>query len=203
MQTTSGSAIAGYPKNQPLPSGLIESGKAALLVIDVQEKLAPAIADSAQLTARIQWLIGACQVLATPTLFTEQYPTGLGHTLTALLELVTEPVVVEKTHFSAVAAQCLPEPWLQYEQVIVIGMEAHVCVLQTVLELLQAGKEVFVVADAVGSRTEENRELGLARMRQAGAHIVSREMVVFELLHKAGSEQFKTISKEFLRGVQP
>ena len=203
MHTPPSSAIAGYPKSSLASSGLLKAGNAALLVIDVQEKLAPAIQDSAQLTARIEWLIGACQVLATPTLFTEQYPKGLGHTLPELLALVEQPLVVEKSHFSAVAAQCLPESWLQYQQIIVTGMEAHVCVLQTVLELLQEGKEVFVVADAVGSRNEQNRDLGLARMAQAGAHIVSREMVVFELLHQAGSEQFKTISKEYLRGVQP
>ncbi|MBO1520066.1 hydrolase [Oceanisphaera pacifica] len=182
---------------------LIEPSKAALMVIDVQEKLAPAIADSAQLTARIQWLIGACQILKTPTIFTEQYPKGLGHTLPALLSTVEQPEVVEKTHFSVVAANCLPAQWQRYEQVIVTGMEAHVCVLQTVLELLKAGKEVFVVADAVGSRSEQNRQLGLERMRNAGAQIVSREMVVFELLQQAGTEQFKTISKQFLRGEQP
>ncbi|WP_319781886.1 hydrolase [Oceanisphaera sp. IT1-181] len=182
---------------------LMESGKAALMVIDVQEKLLPAIEDSEQLHARIQWLISACHTLDTPTLFTEQYPKGLGHTLPELLALVAAPEVVEKTHFSAVAAHCLPAHWQDYSQVIVCGMETHVCVLQTVLELIQAGKEVFVVADAVGSRSVENCELGLARMRHAGAHIVSREMVVFELLRQAGSEQFKTISKDFLRGEQP
>lgn len=182
---------------------LMKSGKAALMVVDVQEKLLPAMHNSAQLNARIQWLISACHTLNTPVLFTEQYPRGLGHTLPELLALVAQPEVVEKMHFSVVAANCLPEHWQQYPQVIVAGMETHVCVLQTVLELLEAGKEVFVVADAVGSRSEENRQLGLARMRHAGAHLVSREMVVFELLRHAGHEQFKTISKEFLRGEQP
>ncbi|MGO1617507.1 MAG: hydrolase [Oceanisphaera sp.] len=182
---------------------LMKADQAALMVIDVQEKLAPAIADSTNLTARIQWLISACQVLNTPTILTEQYPKGLGHTLPELLSQVSQPEVVEKTHFSVVAAHCLPEQWQRYSQIIVCGMEAHVCVLQTVLELIQAGKEVFVVADAVGSRTEQNYQLGLERMRSAGAHIVSREMVVFELLQQAGTEQFKAISKQFLRGEQP
>jgi isochorismate hydrolase len=88
-------------------------------------------------------------------------------------------------------------------QMIVCGMETHVCVLQTVMGLLKEGKEVFVVGDAVGSRAEENRQLGLNRMRDAGAQIVSREMVIFELMHQADSEEFKTISKQFLVGEQP
>lgn len=197
------SAISGFPKAKPSPSGLIASDKAALMVIDVQEKLLPAIEDSEQLHARIQWLISACHTLKTPVLFTEQYPRGLGHTLPTLTQLVEQPEIVEKMHFSVMAANCLPAHWQDYSQVIVCGMETHVCVLQTVLELIQAGKEVFVVADAVGSRTEQNRQLGLERMRDAGAHIVSREMVVFELLRHAGNEHFRTISKEFLRGEQP
>lgn len=198
------STIFGSPTQaQPFNNSLINAEQAALLVIDVQEKLTPAMADSAGLIARIQWLLGACQVLGTPTLFTEQYPKGLGHTLPELLDVAEQAPVVEKSHFSVVAAQCLPQAWAAHSQVIVVGMEAHVCVLQTVLEMLQAGKEVFVVADAVGSRTEQNRELGLARMRHAGAQIVTREMVVFELLRHAGHEQFKAISKEFLRGEQP
>ena len=194
---------AAHDSHTAAVAPLIAADNAALLVIDVQEKLAPAMADSAQLTARIQWLIGACQQLSIATLFTEQYPKGLGHTLPQLLEQIDKPQVVEKSHFSVVAANGLPDTWQPYSQVIVVGMETHVCVLQTVLELIAQGKQVFVVADAVGSRSEENRQLGLARMRHAGAEIVSREMVVFELLRHAGHEQFKTISKTFLRGEQP
>ncbi|PSJ46076.1 hydrolase [Zobellella endophytica] len=182
---------------------LMELDKATLMVIDVQDKLIPAIDEGERLSARLQWLISACQLLGTPILFTEQYPKGLGHTQQALTVLVEQPVVMEKLHFSAVAANCLPEGWQRHSQVIVCGMEAHVCVLQTVMDLLKAGKEVFVVADGVGSRTEENRQLGLARMRDAGARIVSREMVVFELMHQSGTELFKTISKQFLVGEQP
>lgn len=182
---------------------LIASGKAMLMVVDVQERLVPAIEHSERLNARIQWLVSACHLLATPILFTEQYPRGLGHTLPALTSLLEQPKVVQKMHFSAVAANCLPERWQQHQQVIVCGMEAHVCVLQTVMGLLATGKEVFVVADAVGSRTEQNRRLGLDRMRDAGARIVSREMVIFELMHQAGTEQFRTISRRFLVGKQP
>lgn len=182
---------------------LMEFGKAALLVVDVQDKLVPAINNGAQMSARIQWLISACHLLGTPILFTEQYPKGLGHTQQTLTALVEQAEVVEKMHFSVVAGQCLPAHWQEHSQIIVCGMETHVCVLQTVLDLLKAGKEVFVVADAVGSRTEQNHQLGLARMRDAGAQIVSREMVVFELMHKSGTDTFKAISKQFLVGEQP
>ncbi|MCC4265103.1 hydrolase [Oceanimonas baumannii] len=182
---------------------LMQPEKAALMVIDIQEKLVPAIDQGDTLAARAGWLIQACQILGIPTLFTEQYPRGLGHTLPALTRLTERPEVAKKVHFSAVAGGCLPRHWQDRSQVIVCGMETHVCVLQTVLELLHDGKEVFVVADVVGSRTEENRQLGLARMRDAGAQIVSREMVVFELMQQAGTDTFKTISKQFLVGEQP
>lgn len=182
---------------------LMETGKAGLLVVDVQDKLVPAIHNGSQMSARIRWLVSACSLLDTPVLFTEQYPRGLGHTQQALTSLVEQPEVVEKLHFSAVAAQCLPDHWQDYSQLIVCGMETHVCVLQTVLELLTRGKQVFVVADATGSRTEQNHQLGLARMRDAGAQIVSREMVVFELMRQSGTDTFKAVSKQFLVGEQP
>ncbi|MDV2857562.1 MULTISPECIES: hydrolase [Oceanimonas] len=182
---------------------LMQPEKAALLVVDIQEKLVPAIHQGDQLAARASWLIQACQILNIPTLFTEQYPRGLGHTLPTLTSLVERPAVSTKVHFSAVAGGCLPREWQSRSQIIVCGMETHVCVLQTVLDLLQNGKNVFVVADVVGSRTEENRQLGLERMRNAGAQIVSREMVVFELMQQAGTDTFKTISKQFLVGDQP
>jgi hypothetical protein len=102
---------------------------------------------------------------------------------------------VEKLHFSCVAADCLPDSLLARKQVIVCGMETHVCVLQTVLQLLAQGKQVFVVADAVASRRDSDKQLGLQRMQAAGAVLVSREMVLFEMLGVAGSELFKAMSK--------
>jgi nicotinamidase-related amidase len=104
--------------------------------------------------------------------------------------------VVEKLHFSCVAADCLPDSLLARKQVIVCGMETHVCVLQTVLQLLAQGKQVFVVADAVASRRDSDKQLGLQRMQAAGAVLVSREMVLFEMLGVAGSELFKAMSRK-------
>ena len=165
---------------------LIDASRATLLVIDVQEKLIGAVSDPAGTLARTRWLLAATTELGLPTVISEQYPKGLGHTVASLLEAAPGATVVEKQHFSCVAGQCLPETLLEREQVIVCGMETHVCVLQTVLELRELGKAVFVVADACDSRTAFSKAAGLERMRDAGAQIVSREMVLFELMRSAG-----------------
>ena len=131
---------------------------------------------------------------------TVQYPAGLGPMVPELTARIPAADVVEKIHFSAVADGCLEAlPGFSRRQVVLTGTEAHVCVLQTALGLLELGKEVFVVAEAVGSRRPEDRELALERLRQAGCRIVSREMVAFEWLHKAGSDVFREISREFLK----
>ncbi|WP_110973136.1 hydrolase [Pseudomonas huaxiensis] len=182
---------------------LIDSSQATLLVIDVQEKLIGAVSDPDGTLARTRWLLAATAELGLPTVISEQYPKGLGHTVASLLEVAGTATVVEKQHFSCVAGKCLPASLLAREQVIVCGMETHVCVLQTVLELLALGKQVFVVADACDSRTAFSKTTGLERMRDAGAQIVTREMVLFELMRSAGHEKFRTISKTFLVGEQP
>ena len=129
-----------------------------------------------------------------------QYPSGLGPMVPELGASIPPERVVEKIHFSAVADGCLERlPDFSRRQIVLTGTEAHVCVLQTALGLRALGKEVFVVAEAVGSRRATDKELALARLRQAGCSIVSREMVAFEWLHKAGTDQFRQISREFLR----
>ncbi|MGL6070033.1 isochorismatase family protein, partial [Craterilacuibacter sp.] len=156
---------------------LIHKDKATLLVVDIQGKLTPAIAGAELLIARARWLLGVAHDNGLPVVFSEQYPQGLGHTLPELLAAAPAAQVVGKLHFSCVSAGCLPRELLDRPQVVVCGMETHVCVLQTVLGLLQLGKQVFVVADVVGSRADSDKELGLQRMRDAGAILVSREMV--------------------------
>lgn len=182
---------------------LIDRQHAVLLVIDVQEKLLPAIADAAGLLRGLQWLVGACQDLSLPIVFSEQYPRGLGPTVAPLRQLAPTAPAVEKVHFSCVRAACLPTGPLAQRQFILCGMESHVCVLQTALDLLATGKEVFVVADAIGSRRTGDHTLALARMRDAGARIVSREMVLFELLGQAGTDAFRQASQRYLQGEQP
>jgi nicotinamidase-related amidase len=181
---------------------LLDRQKAALLVVDVQEKLLPAIIDHQGLLQRLEWLLGVAGDEALPVTFSEQYPRGLGHTVSALRQCAAQAPVVEKQHFSCVAAGCLPDSLLQRQKLILCGMETHVCVLQTALDLLATGKQVFVVADACGSRHALDHQLGLERMRSAGAVIVTREMVLFELLQQAGSAHFKEMSQRYLQNRQ-
>jgi nicotinamidase-related amidase len=179
---------------------LIDHDRSLLLVIDMQEKLLPAIHDHERVVDNARWLIRVAQRIGIPVAATEQYPKGLGHTAKALAALLPEGAIGAKNHFSCVAAQCLPAlPGADRPQIVIAGVEAHVCVLQTALELVEEGREVFIVADAVSSRREDDRDLAFARMRQEGARIISREMAAFEWLGEAGTPLFREISKEFLR----
>lgn len=176
---------------------LLNRDRSVLVIVDVQERLAPAMQDSEQVLARTRILLEAAGALDVPVLVSEQYPEGLGHTVAALQPHLAQATVVAKTCFS-----CGGEPAflaalerLQRSQLVVCGMETHVCVLQTALELQERGYGVHVVADAVGSRHAERRELGLARMRHAGCVIVESEMVVFEWLGAAGTDTFRKLSR--------
>ncbi|UTH72462.1 hydrolase [Chromobacterium sp. IIBBL 290-4] len=182
---------------------LMRRQDAGLLVVDIQDKLLPAVHDAAGLLARSLWLTGVARDHELPIVFSEQYPKGLGGTAAELREAAPQALTVDKLHFSCVDADCLPTALTEKKQIIVCGMEAHVCVLQTVLGLLARGKQVFVVADAISSRKPQDIELAIARMRAAGAVIVSREMVLFELLEKSGGEHFKQMSQRYLLGEQP
>lgn len=179
---------------------LIKAEQSLLLMIDLQERLAPAIHEFAEVQRHNAWLQEIARRLSVPIVATVQYPAGLGNMVAALAEGIAPDHLVEKIHFSAQADGCLARlPALSRPQVVITGTEAHVCVLQTALDLLAAGKEVYVVAEAVGSRRPQDRELALARLRQEGCRIVSREMVAFEWLGRAGTETFRQISREFLR----
>jgi nicotinamidase-related amidase len=183
-----------------MTSPLIRADLSALLVIDLQERLLPHIHDWQRVLGHVDWLVQVAQRLGVPVAATEQYPKGIGHTHAEVAARLPAGSVGEKLHFSCVAGQCLPDlPGMARPQVVVCGTEAHVCVLQTVLELAAAGKQVFVVAEAVGSRNPEHKALALERMRQNGITIVCREMVAFEWLAQAGTDQFRDISKNFLK----
>jgi nicotinamidase-related amidase len=179
---------------------LIDRESSALLVIDVQERLLPHIHDWQRLFDNILWTVRVAQRLNVPVMASEQYPKGIGPTRSELRALLPQGAIGEKMHFSCTAAQCLEGlPGSDRRQLVVCGIESHVCVLQTVLDLRCQGREVFVVADAIGSRDPMNRELAMARMRSHAAEIVSREMVAVEWLKQAGTAQFRSLSAEFLR----
>jgi isochorismate hydrolase len=179
---------------------LIDAPRSLLLVIDMQEKVLPAISDHERLTAGVTSLVRAAQRLGVPVAATEHCGKALGHTVADIRSLLPADAVGAKSHFSAVAAKCLSAlPGADRAQVVVAGIEAHVALLQTALELMEDGKEVYVVADCVGSRRDADRDLALARVRQEGVRIVSREMVVCEWLGEAGTPLWKEISRDFLR----
>lgn len=178
---------------------LMDRARAHLLVIDVQEKLAPHIARGTTVAANCLRLVGCARRLGVPVTITEQYSKGLGPTLGSLIEAAgNDTPRLEKITFS-----CWREPSIRSrietlvasgrDQLIVTGTETHVCVGQTVLELRANRHHVFVAADAVGSRTVDNRDLALARFAAAGASIVSTEMIAFEWLERAATPEFRDI----------
>jgi len=175
---------------------LIERQRSCLLVIDVQERLLPAMASGNQVVANGAVLVKAAARLGVPVLTSEQYPKGLGPTVPALAALLPEGAAIPKSEFSCAAAPGYVERLKATgrEQLILTGIEAHVCVLQTALQFRGLGYSVFVVADAVSSRKPESVALALARMRDAGAVAVTTEMVLFEWLGRAGTPEFKELS---------
>ena len=174
----------------------LEPQTTALLVIDLQERLLPAIDSADACVAAAVKTIQAAAVLGVATLATEQYPAGLGRTSPPVLAALGQTPVVEKMKFSAcVDAVTAALAKLRPTAVIVVGIESHVCVQQSVLDLLRLNYVVYVCADAVSSRRPLDRQVALDRMRQAGAVITTTESVIFELTGEAGTERFKRILK--------
>lgn len=180
---------------------LIQTHKSCLLVVDIQDKLVPAVQQPEQLISNTRWLIEIANLLKVPVLTSEQYPKGLGETTPSLKEILPTEGFMEKTFFS-----CMSEPScnekinsIRPSQVVIVGMEAHICVMQTAIQLKQQAREVYVVADCVSSRSVEDKQFALERMRQAGIYIVTREMVAFEWMQKSDTEMFRHISKKYLR----
>lgn len=167
----------------------------ALVVIDIQEKLAAAMADKDSVIANNDILLDTAKELELPIIATEQYPKGLGRTVPELLPKLETGRIFAKMSFDACAGP-LEEALRATERntVIVTGIETHVCVYQTVRSFIEAGFTVHVPCDAVTSRTEANKENGLALMEALGAVITNTETVVFDLIKIAGTPEFKTLS---------
>jgi len=174
---------------------LMSSTDTGLVVVDVQEKLVPAIADRHVVVWNVRRLIDGAKLLGMPVAATEQYPKGLGPTVPELAERLG--AIPSKLAFSCCAC---PEIFREFERrgvhkVLVCGVEAHVCVEQTVLDLLGNGWRVYVAADAVGSRREVDYRIALQRMDAAGATVTSTEAALFEWCRVAGTPEFKQISR--------
>lgn len=179
---------------------LMNRDKSVLLVVDVQAQLAPAIHEGQQVIDNCIWLAGVAERCNVPIVVTEHWPQKIGGTVEAVRAATANAQYVGKECFSAEADGCLKNTAVEERrQVVVCGTEAHVCVQQTALGLRWAGKEVFIVTDACGSRDPANRDLAYARMRAHGIEIVSREMVAFEWLQRGGTEMFSGVMRDFIR----
>jgi nicotinamidase-related amidase len=178
----------------------LDRANTVLVVIDVQERLLPVIDDASALLLNLERLIRGCHVLGVPAILTEQYVKGLGPTVEPIRRAFDETSgyrPVEKSCFSAYG--CAPFATrlreLGRRQILLAGVETHVCVYQTAEDLLASGLSVSVIADAVSSRTAQNRELALRRLASDGAKLSSTEMALFELTVNAGTDEFRAISK--------
>ncbi len=169
----------------------------ALVIIDVQEKLSRVVYEKEKLFENLQKIVAGAQILEIPIVLTEQNPDGLGLTIPQLSGLLADVQPIVKFSFSCCGEERFVRALeaLQRRQVLIAGIETHVCVYQTAMDLLDAGYEVQVVSDAVTSRTAENRELGLERMRSEGARLTGTEMALFELLRVAEGKKFKDMLK--------
>jgi nicotinamidase-related amidase len=181
-----------------LHENTLELGRAALAVIDVQDSFRGAIPDFAELAARCALVAHAARLLGVPVVVTEQYPKGLGRTANEIRAVLPEDFApVEKTAFSSCGAQQFVDiiERAGARQVILCGIEAHVCVNQTAHDLLARGFQVHLLTDCVSSRTEQNKQTGVRKILGSGAVPSSTEMALFELMRDARHEQFKAIQK--------
>lgn len=180
----------------PRHSELLDAATSRLLVVDVQEKLLAAMPARERVVDRCRRLLFTARVLGVPSFATEQYPRGLGSTCPELSGFFD--AIPDKLNFSA--ADCLGWPTASADktgrdQVVICGLEAHVCVLQTVFDLLARGYRPYVTVDAIDSRHAEDRETALRRLESAGATLVTSEMVLFEWCERAGTAEFQQIRK--------
>jgi nicotinamidase-related amidase len=180
-----------------LSAGRLDQTRAALVVVDVQEAFRKAIPGFEDIASACATLVRGAEALDIPVIVTEQYPQGLGETVPTVAEALSsraEPL--EKVCFAAPDAEGFDLGGR--DQVLLCGIETHVCVNQSALSLLDSGVEVHVAADAVGSRFDQNKTIGLEKMERAGAVITSVETALFELVGRAGTDEFKAVQRLIL-----
>jgi len=167
----------------------------ALLIIDVQGKLAQLMQGKEVLFENLQRMIKGAQILGIPIIWTEQNPRGLGPTIPEVAPLLSNSQPIHKLSFSCCGNEDFMRELraLNRKQILITGIETHICVYQTAMDLINLGYEVEVVADAVSSRTVENKQIGLEKVRDGGGKLTSTETALFELLKVAEGEKFKEI----------
>lgn len=174
-------------------SGMLERERAALVVVDVQEAFREAVGEFDAVARNVGALAAGARTLGLPVVVTQQYPRGLGETVPEVAAHLSGVPRLDKLAFSACRADGFDLGGR--EQALVCGIETHVCVSQTVHDLLERGIEVHVATDAVSSRTAANRRVGLAKMERAGAVVSSVETALFELVREAGTEEFRAVQR--------
>jgi len=167
------------------------------LIIDVQERLVPVIAKSDEVVKQISRLIKGLDILEVPLLITQQYPHGLGETVTEIKEAMNQFTPLEKMSFSCVDEHSVEKEIrdIHKRDVIIAGIESHICVMQTAIDLKNKGFRPIVVVDAVGSRKALDKEIALKRLEQEGVTFATVESILFELCRFSGNKKFKEISK--------
>jgi nicotinamidase-related amidase len=178
---------------------MLQRERAALLLVDLQEKLLPAISEKERVLRNSALLLHLARALELPVLLTTQYSKGLGQTVPEVLAAAPRATLFDKVAFGCFGSDEFRTRLrdLGRDQLVVGGIESHICVAQTVLGALEQGYEVHVASDAVGSRTEANRQVGLDRMRVAGATLSSAEMAAYELLARSDAAAFKAMLPHF------
>jgi nicotinamidase-related amidase len=174
---------------------MLKQEDCGLIVVDVQGSLARIVQHSELFIDNTRKLIQCCKTLSVPVIWLEQNPKGLGATVPELSELMGESIVNEKYHFNALFEEPIQEviKATNRKRWLVVGIEAHICVYQTVLGLLKENFEVEVVSDCISSRLQSNIDLALLNMRDSGASITSLEMCVFELMKTAKANEFREV----------
>jgi nicotinamidase-related amidase len=176
---------------------LLRKDDTLLVIVDIHTKLLNVMYNKEELISNCRKFIQACKLLEVPMVMTEQYPKGMGPTDPQILEILPEKGAIEKLSFSCCGVSDFNQKLVGFgrKQIVVIGIEAHICVLQTVHDLLHQGYFVYVPYDAVSSRKESSQKNALERMGRAGAIVGSVESSIFELMEKAGTGIFKEVSK--------
>ena len=176
---------------------LLDRQKTGLLVVDVQEKLMPVMVRKQRVIDNIIKLLQLSKIFALPVIFTEQYPKWLGPSIPEIKEHLINDEPIIKYHFNCCDVDGFNDRLdsCGFENLIVTGVESHICVFQTCVSILNRGYQVHVPQDAVDSRTDENWRVGLELMKKAGAFITSTETVFYQILKKAGTKEFKEMLK--------